>query len=243
MQIHKSLISDIIEIGGFWELLVDVNGYDDPSSKTLVTQIAIGRSFEIIENGILGDLEWIKVRLLEDGYKCWIPISDVLRRAIHREYWEPNLLNSNQIRNRLPNVLDWIEKSALKSNKYLWGGTIGPDFDCSGLVQAAFSSEGIWLPRDAYQQEAFCTKVQFDLNTYKGILPGDLIFFGTQHKCNHVAIYKDNGSYWHSSGTTNGSNGIGINFLSEQDQISSFYFSKIRSIGRVSSCHDGTSMP
>tara|TARA_Y100001968_G_scaffold258190_1_gene245107 strand:+ start:2889 stop:3590 length:702 start_codon:yes stop_codon:yes gene_type:complete len=230
-------------IGSFWKLQVNVNGYDNPIRKTLVTQIASGRSFEIIQDEIFLDRAWIEIRLLEDGYKCWVPISDVLGVAFHREAWKPILLNPTEIRNRLPNILSWIEKASMRINKYLWGGTIGPDFDCSGLIQTAFASEEIWLPRDAYQQEDFCEKVQWEVNTCQGILPGDLIFFGTNQKCNHVGIYKGNGSYWHSSGKINGCNGIGMSSLIEKDAISAFYLSKIRSVGRVISCHDGTSMP
>tara|TARA_Y100001968_G_C19338744_1_gene708301 strand:+ start:262 stop:993 length:732 start_codon:yes stop_codon:yes gene_type:complete len=243
MQINKPLKIDMFEIGSFWKLHVDLNGYDNPIRKTLATQIARGRRFEIIQHEKYLEGQWMKVRLLEDGYKCWILVSEVFGVSVKKGSWKPILLDSTQIRRRLPKILSWIEKASFRSNKYMWGGTIAPDFDCSGLIQAAFSSENIWLPRDAYQQEEFCEKVEFDLNTLYGIIPGDLIFFGSKEKCNHVAIYKGNGSYWHSSGITNGSNGIGINSFGGKDKISTFYFSKIRSIGRVNSCHHETSMP
>ena len=38
---------------------------------------------------------------------------------------------------------------------YMWGGTVGPRFDCSGFAQAAYRRRGAWIPRDAHQQSAF----------------------------------------------------------------------------------------
>ena len=64
-----------------------------------------------------------------------------------------------------------------RSNYYLWGGTVRPNYDCSGLMQAAFASVGIWLPRDAYQQEGFTQAI-----TIGELATGDLVFFGTSKK-------------------------------------------------------------
>jgi len=119
-------------------------------------------------------------------------------------------------------------------NYYLWGGTVAPNYDCSGLIQAAFAASGIWLPRDSYQQEAFTQRV-----SREELLTGDLIFFGTE-KVNHVALYLGEGRYIHSSGKEIGRNGIAIDLLSEDgDEVSQNYYRKLWSFGRVMSNYLG----
>ncbi|HEY5986316.1 MAG TPA: NlpC/P60 family protein [Streptosporangiaceae bacterium] len=64
---------------------------------------------------------------------------------------------------------------------YVWGAT-GPDsYDCSGLVQAAWASAGVAIPRTTYEQWAALPHVPMS-----AIQPGDLIFFD---RIGHVAIY------------------------------------------------------
>ncbi len=43
--------------------------------------------------------------------------------------------------------------------------------------------------------------------------PGDLLFFGSSEKCTHVGLHIENGFYIHSSGVTDGHNGIEIDGL------------------------------
>ena len=63
---------------------------------------------------------------------------------------------------------------------------------------------------------------------------GDILFFGDQSKCNHVAIYFEDGFYWHSSGKDNGRDGIGKdNLFNNNNLISSHYNSQLISVGRV----------
>ncbi len=230
--------------GSFWLLNKNINGYENIESDQLATEVISGRKFEIMTQTKPGSYSStkgkLKVRLLEDGYICYFKLQDLIGHIENTQSWEPILFTKTKIRGKLPNVLRWVEKASKVPNCYLWGGTKGPNFDCSGLIQAAFSSEKIWLPRDTYQQEQFCTKIEFNPKTLTGICLGDLLFFGEKERCTHVGLYKGAGSYWHSSGTDDGRNGIGIDYLnSNHNEISSNYFSKLRGAGRVEHCYNG----
>ncbi len=74
---------------------------------------------------------------------------------------------------------------------YVWGAT-GPDaFDCSGLVQAAYRSAGVSLPRTTYAQIAAGRRIE-----RSQLLPGDLVFFYSG--ISHVGVYVGNGRMIHA---------------------------------------------
>ncbi|WP_327697195.1 C40 family peptidase [Streptomyces sp. NBC_00459] len=74
---------------------------------------------------------------------------------------------------------------------YVWGAT-GPDaFDCSGLIQAAYRSAGISLPRTTYAQINAGQRV-----SQSELLPGDLVFFYSG--ISHVGIYVGRGQMIHA---------------------------------------------
>ncbi|NGO47401.1 C40 family peptidase [Streptomyces ureilyticus] len=74
---------------------------------------------------------------------------------------------------------------------YVWGAT-GPDaFDCSGLMQAAYRSAGISLPRTTYDQIEAGERV-----ARGGLRPGDLVFFYSS--ISHVGLYVGNGQMIHA---------------------------------------------
>ncbi|WP_310419612.1 C40 family peptidase, partial [Chamaesiphon sp. OTE_8_metabat_110] len=136
----------------------------------------------------------------------------------------------------IPKVIAFTQAAMAVSNHYLWGGTVAPNYDCSGLMQAAFASQGIWLPRDSYQQEAFVEPVSIEQ-----MLPGDLIFFGTPEKTDHVALHLGELRYIHSSGIQMGRNGIGIDILTDRttDPVSAGYYAKFRCCGRIMNSYSG----
>ncbi|WP_369196036.1 C40 family peptidase [Streptomyces djakartensis] len=74
---------------------------------------------------------------------------------------------------------------------YVWGAT-GPNaFDCSGLVQAAYRSAGVSLPRTTYAQIAAGRRVP-----RSELRPGDLVFFYAG--ISHVGIYVGDGRMIHA---------------------------------------------
>ena len=70
---------------------------------------------------------------------------------------------------------------------YVFGGTgpCGAGFDCSGLVQAAWASAGVQIPRDTYEQWAALPHVPLS-----SLEPGDILIYNAE---GHAAIYVGGG--------------------------------------------------
>ncbi len=200
--------------------------YDHSDCRTLATQSAQGRHFRLTSQRTETA---IQVQQCEDEYRAWLPLDRLSDLLPAKTPYEAIAVSRGQIEARLDAVIAYTLRAKDKPNTYLWGGNIGPNYDCSGLMQAAFSSVGIWLPRDSFQQEAFCQPVAIS-----DLVAGDLIFFG-QERVDHVALYLGNDHYIHSSGKSQGRNGIGIDRLTADsgNPISQAYFEKWRSCGRV----------
>ena len=224
----------------WWKLKSHILGYKDERGYQLVTEIAKNRCFRIVESDLkrknLKYKSRYLVQLYEDGYLCWININglEIERYANHDQ--RRFICDELFIKNKIPVILDWIELQSKKLNYYKWGGTLGPDFDCSGLIQAAFMKQDIFIPRDSFQIMSFCRHLFNFPEKIERLQMGDLLFFGDNNICNHIAIYSDNGIFYHSSGVQYGRNGISKEKLYESqydDKISKYYRSKLICAGRV----------
>ena len=90
-------------------------------------------------------------------------------------------------------ALSWAR--ARIGSPYQWGGTGANGFDCSGLVQVAFTKSGVNLPRTTSAQAQRGQMVRRD-----SIQPGDLVFFGDgPNSINHVGIATGSGGFVHAS--------------------------------------------
>ncbi|WP_267383393.1 C40 family peptidase [Cyanobacterium sp. uoEpiScrs1] len=200
--------------------------FNSSQCEELATQAAIGRNLTVLSN--TARRKAVQVCLKEDNYLAWLPLTRLLALKPVSKPYTPIVFNRNDIVSRLEKIITFTKVAMEQPNYYLWGGTIGPNYDCSGLIQRAFAVSGIWLPRDSHQQEAFTKRIEI-----KDLLAGDLIFFG-EEKVNHVALYLGNGYYVHSSCKETGRNGIAIDsFSGEGDEISQRYYNKFWSCGRV----------
>jgi len=72
---------------------------------------------------------------------------------------------------------------------YLWGGESPTGFDCSGLMQYAFKSQGINIPRVSEDQQRASTTINM-----AEIKPGDLVF-NKASDSTHVGMYIGNDMY------------------------------------------------
>ena len=98
-------------------------------------------------------------------------------------------------------VIDFALKQLGKPYQY---GATGPNtWDCSGLIQAAYATIGIPLPRTTYDQVNAGTPIP--TNNPAALRPGDLLFIpgddGTPTAPGHVGLYLGNGLILHAPKT------------------------------------------
>ena len=166
---------------GEYLCLENLDLYDNPECTSLGSQASKGQHIQLLnkENDIA-----VRVMTVEDGYCTWLKKERLESLEIAEKAYEFVPYTRAEIEEKLEAVLIFAQAAKRVNNVYLWGGTTAPNYDCSGLVQAAFASQGIWLPRNSYQQGDFTQSV-----TLEELLPGDLIFFAKEHRIDHVALY------------------------------------------------------
>jgi cell wall-associated NlpC family hydrolase len=78
---------------------------------------------------------------------------------------------------------------------YVSGGRGPKAFDCSGLSWFVYRQHGIELPDTSYKQSRAGRKVDRD-----ELRPGDLVFFRSGRKVDHVGVYVGDGYMVHAPG-------------------------------------------
>ena len=132
----------------WWKVKINISGYQNETENNLVTEIVKNRIFKLIYPSLYQSkykLSRILVQFYEDGYVCWI---DLDKLFIEKFDFKNSFVESDQIliQEKIPLILNWIKNRSKVKNIYLWGGTSGPNFDCSGLIQTAFLNHEIYIP-------------------------------------------------------------------------------------------------
>lgn len=82
-----------------------------------------------------------------------------------------------------------------KGIPYVWGGTsLTKGVDCSGFTQSILKNYGIYIPRTSRSQATRGKSI-----SVKKIQPGDLVFYATRGRIDHVALYIGKGKVIHAS--------------------------------------------
>ncbi|WP_342673455.1 C40 family peptidase [Streptomyces sp. ICBB 8177] len=106
--------------------------------------------------------------------------------------------SSSSASGSVASVVSFVESQVGKA--YVMGAT-GPDaYDCSGLVQAAYRTIGVDLPRVSEDQSTAGTQVSLS-----DLQPGDILYWGSAGSAYHVAIYIGGGNF---IGAQNPSSGV-----------------------------------
>ena len=122
------------------------------------------------------NLEWYKIQLLDNAYG-FVAAHDVMSQE------EFKLMGVNLLRKL-------IVRQALQFTDipYVWGGRSGQGIDCSALIQLAYVSCGITIPRYAHGQWKACKSLEL-----ARLKQGDLVFLGMlrdgQLVMVHVMLY------------------------------------------------------
>lgn len=159
--------------------------YSSIDKKDIVSDITAGGIVLLTSK----EKSFVKIEL-PDGREGYLPVNEVA----DVEEWKQYGKSADDILR---------VASTFLGTPYLWGGSSTKAVDCSGFVQSVYFQNGLILPRDASLQ----AKHGMALNISEGfdeLEKGDLLFFGwkndTGPHVTHVAIYRGNKEYIHSSG-------------------------------------------
>ena len=112
------------------------------------------------------------------------------RRQVTQQTQQNAVFNVHPARNRMVQIA-----TSTIGTPYKWGGdSPQKGFDCSGLMTYVHKNAlGMKIPRTTANQRDNSRTIQ-----YKDIQPGDMLFFKTSSRSNHVGVYIGNRKFVHA---------------------------------------------
>lgn len=169
---------------------------EEPNTEcTILTMVPIEEELTVLEcvdNGL-----WYKVEIDdEEGYVSgeYVEISQKLPKAI--------TISEIKYGQGVSNVRVDLVQYALQfvGSRYVWGGTsLTRGVDCSGFSMQVYAKYGIYLPHSSRAQPNCGRRIKAS-----EAQPGDLFFYGSGGRINHVAIYIGGGRVVHASNPRDG---------------------------------------
>lgn len=151
-------------------------------------------------DAMMADLDnWVCVTLDNDTvfvHKDYVEISYKLERAV--ALGEVKADEANGISSTRAEMVEFAKKYL--GGKYVWGGTtLGKGVDCSGFTMSIYKHFGYTIPRTSSAQAKHFTGIKSS-----DAKPGDLFFYGSGGRVNHVAMYIGDGKVIHASNARSG---------------------------------------
>ncbi len=161
---------------------VNAKAFDLYPTETSVRMIAK----HTLSSGLVVPVGALLKRLPSDdgSVLCALPTGAVVKIPLAK--CEPSNLPTAEIDRAI------VVGKQLLGTPYHWGGKTSEGIDCSGLVQVAFASTGVHLPRDSNQQFLLgqLTATRWHRS---GLRRGDTLYFlGLNGRIRHTALYLGN---------------------------------------------------
>lgn len=165
--------------------------YTEADSETAVIgQASKGSTYDIIE---VIDGEWVKVAIGEnEGYMNTVEAAATVAETVEEVVYDVSEMKREEIVNY---GMEFV------GNRYVWGG-IDPHkgADCSGFTMYIMREVvGVHLSHSSRAQANEGRVISAD-----EMRPGDLVFYGSGKRINHVAIYAGDGMIVHASNEKDG---------------------------------------
>lgn len=155
--------------------------------------VAYGEELEVLEK--LDD--WVAVDF--DGQKVYVSADYVsVDRKLKTALNMTEFLYGAGVSDVRVEICEYAKQ--FLGNPYVWGGTsLTKGADCSGFILSVYAKFGVGLPHSSRAQANCGTRIKVS-----EMKPGDLVFYSSGSRINHVAMYIGGGQVIHASSPKTG---------------------------------------